>query len=299
MRILTHDGIFHADEVFAISVLRRVFGDVEIIRTRSQEEIQNFDGIVVDVGGEFSPERNRFDHHQRTGPTRMDGRKFSSAGLIWDRWGRESLEDTSIAKELNSFQLGRLWFLVDQRLFRGIDAIDNGEIEFPTEVVSLSGMISLFNSPWGVEQERRDDLFALAIDLAGAVLDRVILEALSKVRAEGIVSAAIDAKITPEVLVLEEGCPWQQALLDSGDLDTLFTVFPAPDSWRVQAVPTEVGSFQSRKLLPEDWAGKPQAELAALTGIDDIVFVHPGRFIGGASSKEGALAMASAAVSAA
>ena len=41
---------------------------------------------------------------------------------------------------------------------------------------------------------------------------------------------------------------------------------------RVQAVPVESGSFLSRKPLPEPWRGIRDAELSALSGIEDCVF---------------------------
>ena len=65
MKIATHNGKFHADEVFAISLLRRLerFADAEIIRTRDTELLKTAD-VVVDVGGQYDPSTHRYDHHQ-------------------------------------------------------------------------------------------------------------------------------------------------------------------------------------------------------------------------------------------
>lgn len=38
--------------------------DAEIVRTRDPEKLAACD-IVVDVGGEYDPQRHRYDHHQR------------------------------------------------------------------------------------------------------------------------------------------------------------------------------------------------------------------------------------------
>ena len=43
MNILTHNGDFHADELFAIALLKHAFGEVDITRTRHKEFINNFD----------------------------------------------------------------------------------------------------------------------------------------------------------------------------------------------------------------------------------------------------------------
>lgn len=38
--------------------------DAEVVRTRDPERLAECD-VVVDVGGEYDPERHRYDHHQR------------------------------------------------------------------------------------------------------------------------------------------------------------------------------------------------------------------------------------------
>ena len=35
MEIVTHDGKFHADEIGSFTILRRIFDDVTLVRTRS------------------------------------------------------------------------------------------------------------------------------------------------------------------------------------------------------------------------------------------------------------------------
>ena len=38
--------------------------DAEVVRTRDPQRLAQCD-VVVDVGGEYDPERHRYDHHQR------------------------------------------------------------------------------------------------------------------------------------------------------------------------------------------------------------------------------------------
>jgi len=61
---------------------------------------------------------------------------------------------------------------------------------------------------------------------------------------------------------------------------------------RVQCVAESESSFESRKALPEPWRGLRDDALSAAAGIDGCVFCHASGFIGGAASKEAALAMA-------
>jgi uncharacterized UPF0160 family protein len=70
----------------------------------------------------------------------------------------------------------------------------------------------------------------------------------------------------------------------------------ADDGNHAQAVPDRADSFSNRKPLPAAWQGIRDAELSKLVGIDDCIFVHANGFIGGHKTKEGALAMASKAL---
>lgn len=62
--------------------------------------------------------------------------------------------------------------------------------------------------------------------------------------------------------------------------------------WRVQCVPEAPDSFISRKPLPEPWRGIRDEELSKLSGIAGCIFVHQSGFIGGNTTREGALEMA-------
>ena len=73
-KIITHSGSFHSDDIFAVATLQLHFGveNVEVIRTRDEEIIASGD-IVVDVGGVYDAEKQRFDHHQNGAPVRDNG----------------------------------------------------------------------------------------------------------------------------------------------------------------------------------------------------------------------------------
>ncbi|MCJ8749141.1 hypothetical protein PDJAM_G00172810, partial [Pangasius djambal] len=66
VKIGTHNGTFHCDEVLACYLLRQLpeYKDAEIIRTRDPVELARCD-IVVDVGGVYDHKQHRYDHHQR------------------------------------------------------------------------------------------------------------------------------------------------------------------------------------------------------------------------------------------
>lgn len=100
MKIGTHNGTFHCDEVLACFMLRLLpqYKDAEIIRTRDPALLAQCD-VVVDVGGEFDPKKHRYDHHQRSFtdtfhslcPEKPWETKLSSAGLVYVHFGRQVL----------------------------------------------------------------------------------------------------------------------------------------------------------------------------------------------------------------
>lgn len=65
MKIITHDGTFHADEVFAIALLHQVYGECPVERRRNilQDEFENSKIWILDVGMKWEPKNHNFDHH--------------------------------------------------------------------------------------------------------------------------------------------------------------------------------------------------------------------------------------------
>ena len=68
-----------------------------------------------------------------------------------------------------------------------------------------------------------------------------------------------------------------------------YIIYPdeTASAWRVQAVPLNSESFESRKALPEEWRGLRDDELSSTSGVPDCIFVHASGFIGGESSSGG------------
>ncbi|KAK0614982.1 metal-dependent protein hydrolase [Bombardia bombarda] len=97
--------------------------------------------------------------------------------------------------------------------------------------------------------------------------------------------------------VQKENGEEQKGKEQKGVLYVLYPESAAPGSkWRIQCVPDSKGSFNSRKKLPAAWKGLRDEELDDVAGIEGCVFVHPGRFMGGNKTFEGALAMAKKAL---
>jgi len=282
--IATHNGSFHADDVFSVAAFKLIFPSFKLIRTRDLALIAEAD-IVIDVGGEYDAERGRFDHHQRGGAGERDnGIPFSSFGLIWQKYGLAICEDNQDVANA-----------VDAGLVSTIDAIDCGHVEGIYEGISLSQTISMFNPTWQ-EECHFDSCFDEAVGFALRVLTRFIASANGGISAKAIVAKAIDDAADPRVIVLEKYTPWKRTVHALSEA-ALYIVYPSPTGqWRIQAVPVEPGSFEDKKSLPKPWAGLFDKALQDVTGIDDAMFCHNGLFIAGAESFESTMKMAAMAL---
>jgi uncharacterized UPF0160 family protein len=282
--IVTHNGNFHADDVFSVAALKSIFSSFTLIRTRDLEIIAKAD-IVIDVGGEYDPENGRFDHHQRGGAGERDnGIPFSSLGLIWQKYGLEICNgNQDVANAL------------DAGLVSTIDAIDCGHVKGVSEGISLSQTISMFNPTWQ-EDSHFDTCFDEAVDFASRVLTRFIAAASGGISAKTIVATAIENAQDPRVIVLEKYTPWKRTVHALTD-KALYMIYPSQTGqWRIQTVPIEPGSFEDRRPLPKEWAGLSDKALQDVTGIDDAMFCHNGLFIAGAESFESTMKMAAMAL---
>ena len=282
--IATHNGNFHADDVFSIAALKNIFPAFNLVRTRDLEVIGKAD-VVIDVGGIYDPETGRFDHHQRGGAgERENGIPYSSFGLVWKKYGVEICGGNQ--EVANS---------VDSSLVSTIDAIDCGHVEGVSKGISLSQTISMFNPTWE-EESHYDVCFDEAVAFASRVLTRFIASASGGISAKSIVAKAIEQAEDPRVIVLEQYTPWKRTVHALSE-DALFMVYPSDSGqWRIQTVPVEPGSFENRKSLPKAWAGLSDKALQDVTQLDDAMFCHNGLFIGGAASFESTMKMAAMAL---
>ena len=299
LKVATHNGTFHADDVFAYEILKAATaGQLELTRTR-EPDLLAAAAVVFDVGGVFDPGSGRYDHHMRDRPTRPTGEPFSSAGLIWRDYGEVVVR--ALMPTASAAAAARVAALVDQGLIRDVDLMDNGEMT-PTPG-HFSTVIEAFNVTFAEDQTpetRRTETTAFfqAAELATQVLIRVCAHAHAAVLAERTVAEAAEAGTDPRIIVLDVRVPWEEAVFDLGLEQALFVVRPAGDAWTCSAVPPSRGSFEQRRPLPDPWAGLRDAALAAATGVADATFCHPARFVCGARSREGALALATLAASA-
>lgn len=291
--VITHGGVFHADEVFATVILSKIFDNLTILRAFKVPENLSEDVIVYDIGF------GRFDHHQKGGNgCRKNGVPYAACGLLWSEFGRKVLEDVC-SPELVEL----VWSIMDE-FIQGIDAADNGalpKLDYPAQIMGISQLISGFNPNWNALSKDSDAAFLQAVQFADSIFDRVLTNAVSKVRAQAIIEAAIENS-RGHIMLLNQFAPWQDFLFASENpksSDIQFVVFPSNrGGYNWQCVPDAPGSFGQRKPVPAEWRGASAAELQELTGITTANFCHPNGFMGSAETLADAIAMAKLAVNA-
>ncbi|MCJ1311733.1 hypothetical protein MMC25_005406 [Agyrium rufum] len=135
-----HSGHFHADEALAVYLLRILpsYTSSSLIRTRDPALLATCH-TVVDVGGEYSPPTNRYDHHQRTFDVTFPNHttKLSSAGLVYMHFGRSIIAQKTKLPE-SSAEVSTLYEKIYSDFVEALDAHDNGiSVYDPSETAPL------------------------------------------------------------------------------------------------------------------------------------------------------------------
>ncbi len=288
MIICTHDGIFHADELMAIAILRKIYNDSKVVRSRDPKIWEKSD-ILVDVGGVYGISHGWiFDHHQKGGAGERDagepfsggGIPYSSCGLVWNSYGNSVCE--KYVKGVGPVE--KMFQIIDKGIISAIDIVDCNSMacykDITLPLFTISNVLAGFNNS-GISQEAS---FAKALEVAELILANELSRASELVNNEINLEALANKYRGHKVLVMDKFIPgW-----GSSEFIAEFERVVFPDitgTWRVQVVP-------NKSLLPEEWAGASKEDLVKMTGVEDAIFCHNGRFIAGAESYDGVLALA-------
>jgi len=290
----THSGSFHADDVFAFAILKAAKnGAVQLTRSRDAAD-WDAAAVVFDVGNVYDPGLGRYDHHMRDKPLRDSGEAYSSAGLIWRDYGRDAI--ARLCPAATAAQVQVIWGKVDSGLIRDIDLMDNGAMD--RHPGHFSTVLETFCPTFAEAGADENTAYHQAVALADQVLARAIAHGFAAAQAQDAVARAAASAEDPRIVVLDSRLPWDDAVFDLGLDSVLYVIRPAGKDWTVSAVPPARGSFGQKKSLPAAWGGLRDQALAQICGVADATFCHSALFVCGATSREGAIAMARLAVAA-
>lgn len=293
--LVTHDGSFHSDDLFATAVLDIVFdGCVRIIRTRNPEIINKAD-IVYDVGGVYDVETNRFDHHQKEGAgQRENGIPYSSFGVVWKKFGEQICGSKEVAD------------MIDKRIVQSIDAVDCGVDAFKPlyNGIILSGVDQVFfdNAPtWKEGNKNIDKIFMRQVKEVKKFLLREIQVTKHDEEGSAILLKAYEKTEDKRIIMIDTNLPRYLFRDTLSKLpEPLYIIYPSSDNnfWKVETIKKSPDTMESRKSFPESWRGlmEDSGKLKEVTGVPDAQFCHKNGFFLTVGSKEGAIALAEKAL---
>ena len=311
MVIVTHSGKFHADDAWAVAVLKILFPQAEVVRTRDPARIEAAD-FAVDVGGIWDAAAGRFDHHQKGFEgARQSAVPYASAGLVWKHYGARCVSALALAhtgQRLTEERAAEMAYALDTDIVQYLDLSDVGAAKNAPGGYGLSAVVSGFNPNWLDEQRLGYGAAADAYRLqqftrAMELLTDIMVNAVKyRIGAMLSVVQVRQGEVLEDgrILYLENGAvPWSQVVRKEMP-KVLFVISHnlAEQRYLIQTIPVSPDSFKARADLPESWAGLRDAQLAAVTGVPDAGFCHNGRFIASAKSYQGIRTMATLALQA-
>jgi uncharacterized UPF0160 family protein len=311
MLIATHGGKFHADDAWAVAVLKVLFPDAALIRTREQAKIDAAD-FAIDVGGVWDPATGRFDHHQKEfNGARASGVPYASAGLVWRDFGARCVAALALqgtGETLSDDTAQQIAYAIDVDIVQYLDLSDVGVAKNAPGSYGLSAVVSGFNPGWLDEQRLG---YGEAVDAYRMGQFMRAVEFLTDIMGNAVryrVGAMLAVTQVRQAEVLEGGkllflknaaLPWS-SIVRKEMPKILFVISHSltENRYILHTVSVDTESFDARADLPETWAGLREADLAAVTGVPDAVFCHTGRFIAAARSYDGIRTMARQALDA-
>ena len=254
-KVVTHAGGFHADELFAIALIKYfVTDDIDLERTRDGTLLSKYRDDssvwVIDVGGEYNEGSLNFDHHQSTFEKAWVGTNilFSSCGLVWD-----FLKKNGYLKHLTNFQISEF----ENRLVKRIDAHDNGCGKWTHAVIFKSFNRNIDN----------DSGFIKALTFAGEYISNTLF--YFKNEGKNIRNLYDHKYISNgKVVVVDNEDSFN--IIPSIKINTSAEVViehkVSEGSWSVQGISPNI-------LVPMEWRGVSESELSRITG-RDVFFAH-------------------------
>ncbi len=276
VKVCTHDGKFHADDVFSVATLDLFFdGKIKVVRSRDQKIIDSAD-IVVDNGRAYDAEKKIFDHHQKGGAgERENGVPYAGFGLIWKHYGMALCE---------KFGAGEAeWKKIDEDFVSQIDAADNGYTNFfdaklMQPAFGPDAAVKLFMTTWKESTSEIDGNFLKCARVAKEILKRMIVIEKDKVEGRKKVDEIYQNTTDKRVIILDQFYPWSHL---SNYPEPILVLFPEVDTQRImiQGVSVVKDSYDLRMQFPTEWRGLTDKKLEEASEIEGLAFCHNAGFL--------------------
>ena len=263
INVVTHDGKFHPDEIYACVLLNYFTGDeLKITRTRDEKVIkkaqENILTYVIDVGDVYDKSKNNLDHHQSTfKEVGTNGDVLSSCGLMWHKLKDEVTLSDFIKNKIDEFTIR-------------IDRHDNGvEYSPETEIISMYN----FSDKIYTSNQR----FRRALNVA-TVHFKNLMNMWLRFELTELMSIEILKETTGDIISTQEKIGVNK-IFNSSDKLLLVTPRKEGEYTICSLNVTEEVDFSIRCPAPVEWRGLSDTELCEVAGLENLIFCHKSGFI--------------------
>jgi uncharacterized UPF0160 family protein len=298
INLLTHSGLFHADDIFATALLTLYFKNKEpkiklkYKRSIEQKDIDKAD-IVYDIGRIHNPKKLRFDHHQNDASlVRKNDIPYAAFGLVFRHFGPELIGMISDNKNKKFIQ--ECFDKVEKNLVLHIDAMDNGVLTYKqiideVDVLTIDNYFRIARS--AVESkgpEEIDKKFFELVKLSESIIEDIILYSVKTEKEKEIAIKFYKKSKDKRVIVCDVFFNFN------------FNKFPEPliiiypdlrGNWSAKVVEKGDEIYDARIYFPKSWRGLNDEDLEKVTEVKGSMFCHKSGFLAVNKTKEGVLEM--------
>lgn len=236
---LTHNGTFHADDVFATAFIKMINPSIKIIRASSIPN--DFKGIVYDIGGGL------FDHHASDNKKRPNGISYAAFGKLWAHFAPFIYDDYIVKK-------------IDKKFIAPLDLSDN--TGSPDTLCFAIGAMNPTHEANG------DKEFVEAVKFATVILNNLINHEIKNYEEEKEVKEIYEKSINKEIIVLDKHLHFTDYLPGT---EAIYVIFPSNrGGYSAQGVPINSDTVELKRPFPASWT----QELP-----DYLTFCHNSRFL--------------------
>lgn len=237
--VLTHNGTFHADDVFSTAFIKILNPNVKTIRTSDIPD--NFNGLIYDIGD------GEFDHHGAYNEKRANGIPYASFGKLWCTFAPLIYEDYVVKK-------------IDKKFISSLDMSDNTGL--PDTMCTAIAAMNPTNDTNG------DNEFNEAVKFAKVILENLIKHEIKNYEEEKEVRKIYEESKNKEIIVLDTHLHFTDTLPNT---KTLYVIFPSKrGGYSAQGVPINSDTVELKKPFPASWTEElPQY----------LTFCHSSRFL--------------------
>lgn len=179
VKVITHAGRCHADEVGAVAILLGIDADIPVIRIPQvgPEDILHPHVAVVDIGRHHDSFLNNYDHHH-------DRNLPASCSLVWDDFGFQLLANRF--PELGYDKIVLIQAQMHTVFWNHISDVDTGKVKTAYGVPGIPGIIAQMYCLPGLNS---DEIFAHAVTFMSIAMNACISSLYNDIKTREVYDA--------------------------------------------------------------------------------------------------------------